>query len=60
MITETSKMDLAGATGSPPPLWGRDRGGGNPKPQMSWFPPPLTPPHKGEGNPVGAVGRVAP
>jgi acyl-CoA dehydrogenase len=44
----------AQATASPPPLWGRDRVGGNPKPQISGVPPPLTPPHKGEGNPVGA------
>jgi alkylation response protein AidB-like acyl-CoA dehydrogenase len=44
----------AGAAGSPPPLWGRDRVGGNPQPPTSGVPPPLTPPHKGEGNPVGA------
>ncbi len=43
-------------TASPPPLWGRDRVGGNPEPRMSGFPPPLTPPHKGEGNHVGAPG----
>ena len=27
------------AAGSPPPLWGRDRVGGNPKPQMPGVPP---------------------
>ena len=46
------------ATGSPPPLWGRDRVGGTPEPRMAGFPPPLAPPHKGEGNPVGAVGEA--
>ena len=42
------------ATGSPPPLWGRDRVGGNPEADRSGVPPPLTPPHEGEGNPVNA------
>ncbi len=53
------------ATASPPPLWGRDRVGGNPEPQMSGLPPPLAPPHilaarlrrDGEGDSVAAVGR---
>jgi peptide/nickel transport system permease protein len=45
------------ATASPPPLWGRDRVGGNPKHQTSGFPPPPTPPHKGEGNPGVPVRR---
>ena len=40
-----------GAAPSPPPLWGRDRVGGNPEPQMSGIPPPSAPPHKGEGSP---------
>jgi len=42
------------AASSPPPLWGRDRVGGNHRSQMSGYPPPLTPPHKGEGNPRAA------
>ncbi len=42
------------AAASPPPLWGRDRVGGNHEPRRSWFPPPLTPPHKGQGNPCSA------
>jgi acyl-CoA dehydrogenase len=40
------------ATAFPPPLWGRDREGGNPNGQRSAIPPPLTPPHEGEGNPL--------
>src|SRR6476646_10298446 len=39
------------ATRFPPPLWGRDRVGGNPRHRISGFPPPLAPPHKGEGKP---------
>jgi TRAP-type transport system periplasmic protein len=52
--TETRSQNLseACATASPPPVWGRDRVGGNPEPQMSGGPPPLTLPHKGEGDPV--------
>src|SRR5262245_21989916 len=53
-LDHRSNLGDAQATASPPPLWGRDRVGGNPKPQMSGVPPPLTPPHKGEGDPVGA------
>jgi hypothetical protein len=45
---------------SPPPLWERDRVGGNPKHRMSGFPSPLAPPHKGEGNPVGVRWEGAP
>jgi len=29
------------AAASPPPLWGRDRVGGNHRPRISGFPPPL-------------------
>jgi hypothetical protein len=47
----------ARAAPSPPPLWGRDRVGGNPYPRMLGVPPPLTPPHKGEGNPRGICRR---
>jgi acyl-CoA dehydrogenase len=39
---------IANAGASPPPLWGRDREGGNH--DRSAIPPPLTPPHKGEGD----------
>jgi hypothetical protein len=46
------------AAGFPPPLWGRDRVGGNHKLRRSGVPPPLAPPHKGEGNPIElAVGN---
>jgi Fe-S oxidoreductase len=51
------RLDSSFVQGSPPPLWGRDRVGGNPKHPRSGVPPPLTPPHKGEGNPVGARGE---
>jgi len=50
MAGTSSKLSERRAAGSPPPLWGRDRVGGNPKPQQSGVPPPLAPPHKGEGN----------
>jgi acyl-CoA dehydrogenase len=53
-IANASLMGHAGATASPPPLWGRDRVGGIAEHPKSGFPPPLTPPHKGEGDPVGA------
>jgi hypothetical protein len=48
---------VRGDAGFPPPLWGRDGVGGNPKPQDSRFPPALAPPHKGEGDPVRASGE---
>ncbi len=50
--SRSRKFGTARPAGSPPPLWGRDRVGGNPKWHRAGFPPPLTPPHKGEGNPV--------
>jgi acyl-CoA dehydrogenase len=53
-LEDPNDLGDAQATASPPPLWGRDRVGGNPKPQRAGVSPPLTPPHKGEGNPVGA------
>ena len=36
--------------GSPPPLWGRAREGGNPDHPTLGVPPPPAPPHKGEGS----------
>jgi hypothetical protein len=39
---------IAKVVAFPPPLWGRDREGGNH--YRYGFPPPLSPPHKGEGN----------
>jgi len=55
-----AKLGEARATASPPPLWGRDRVGGNPRPAREGVPPPLTPPHKGAGNPRGESGEGNP
>src|SRR6185295_6419442 len=51
-LAPTLEDETERAAAAPPPLWGRDRVGGNPKPRISGFPPPLAPPHKGEGNPL--------
>src|SRR5262249_2950711 len=57
------------AAASPPPLWGRDRVGGNPKPQGPGFPAPLAPPrvmsktclrHDGEGTNAEFVAAAHP
>src|SRR5262249_50170473 len=56
----TSRLSNTMAAASPPPLWGRDRVGGSPRPQTWGIPPPLTPPHKGEGNSVGASEQAEP
>ncbi len=55
----SSRLSEQRAAASPPPLWGRDRVGGNPQHKMSGLPPLLTPPHKGEGNPVAYETPVA-
>jgi hypothetical protein len=54
----TRALGEGSAAGSPPPLWGRDRVGGNPQARGSWFPPPLAP-RKGEGDPVADASQLA-
>ena len=49
-------VGAARATGSPSPLWGGVRGGGNPDDHRSAIPPSLSLPHKGGGDASGEAG----